>query len=155
MKETSIKPHFQGQKIFSVFRRKVRSEYIRFERKVKCFSPNSLHLSYIDPKADLKCSGKFDRSQELWLNVEGDLFKWLRNVILSEEVERRIRQMKTEKKSISDFLPEHPPQTMVQGRVPVEVAEQVRLIMEKENRSWSEVLTACLQWFVQEKEDNS
>lgn len=38
----------------------------------------------------------------------------------------------------------------VQAKIPIHLAEQCKKIMEKENFSWSDVITACLENFVDE-----
>lgn len=55
-------------------------------------------------------------------------------------------------KSIQDYLPiKSKRMVMVNARVPVEVVDQIRRILEKENLSWTDVITACLRHFLDEK----
>lgn len=59
-------------------------------------------------------------------------------------------------KTIQEYLPvkakcEKTSQRMVQGRVPSEVVIEVKKIMKSENLSWTDVLTACLRCFLDEK----
>lgn len=57
-------------------------------------------------------------------------------------------------KTIRDYLPSGPKKdTMIQGRVPEHVAELTRLIMERQQLNWSDVLTACLQKFNDEEDE--
>lgn len=59
-------------------------------------------------------------------------------------------------KTIKDFLPvrskEH---TLIQGRVPTEIADLARKIMMEKNLSWADVLTACLRSFNEENRQGS
>lgn len=53
-------------------------------------------------------------------------------------------------KPIQEYLPKrsHMEKTMIQGRVDTPLVKEVRKILEKENLTWSDVLTACLKSFV-------
>lgn len=55
-------------------------------------------------------------------------------------------------KSLQDYLPNRSRNTTIcSGRVPIDVFNEVKKIMEKENLSWADVLTACLRHFLDEK----
>jgi hypothetical protein len=58
--------------------------------------------------------------------------------------------------SIQNYLPKKSPHitsrsTVVTGRVPVKVVDEVRVILEKEDLSWAEFLTACCIGFLEER----
>lgn len=53
---------------------------------------------------------------------------------------------------IGKFLQKKPQYNfMIQARVPIEIAQQIRVIMIREKLKWSEVLTACLRAFIDER----
>lgn len=53
-------------------------------------------------------------------------------------------------KTIQDYLPHKEHYTFIQGRVPSEITKEAKQIMEKNNLSWSDVLTACIKKFIDE-----
>jgi hypothetical protein len=57
--------------------------------------------------------------------------------------------------SIQNYLPikllKSSEAVLVAGRVPINIVNKVRAIMKKECLSWSEVLTACLIAFLDER----
>lgn len=59
------------------------------------------------------------------------------------------------KKTFEDYLPEKVQLDImnVQGQVPKHLAETVKKIMKKRKITWNELLTACLERFVDEMED--
>lgn len=55
-------------------------------------------------------------------------------------------------KMIQEYLPvKYKHFTMLGMRVPTEIMEEVKAIMKVEKLSWSEVITACLRQFLDEK----
>lgn len=51
-------------------------------------------------------------------------------------------------KSIKEYLPNHVKLVNVQGRVPEAIFEPCRAIMDQEKLNWNQVLTACLEKFL-------
>jgi len=55
-------------------------------------------------------------------------------------------------KSIQNYLPiKSKDNMMIQGRVPTDIVLEAKKIMKQDRLSWSEVLTACLCHFLDEK----
>jgi hypothetical protein len=53
---------------------------------------------------------------------------------------------------ITDYLPvKAKTQTLVQARVPSELVGEIKKLMERENLSWTDVMTACLRQLLEEK----
>jgi hypothetical protein len=59
-------------------------------------------------------------------------------------------------KSLKDYLPDHNPvkRVNVQGRVPEALFNPVREIMDKKELTWNDVLTACLQKFLDDLKES-
>lgn len=54
-------------------------------------------------------------------------------------------------KNIRDYLPRKTTELQpVQARLPKDLVDQVKAIMDREDLTWGEVLTACLTKFIEE-----
>lgn len=52
-----------------------------------------------------------------------------------------------------DYLPEKTKERgqLIQARVSVDLVRQVKKVMNTEHLTWSELITACLQYFIDQK----
>ena len=42
--------------------------------------------------------------------------------------------------------------SLVQGRVPIEIATEVRKILKKKHLTWNDLITACLKYYLDQNE---
>jgi hypothetical protein len=61
--------------------------------------------------------------------------------------------MKKQPKKIVDYLPKEQEFAVLQAKVPTQVFEAAKEVKSKFKSTWDEILTACLQRFIDENGD--
>lgn len=55
-------------------------------------------------------------------------------------------------KSIKDYLPRKQQNTLIQARIPKDLADRVKPLMDKNDLSWSDFVVACVKKFIDENQ---